>query len=94
MLLIAVCLFASVYTAIGMKTVYYRDGQVCEVCSEQHDTVPYRQTYTQQYYPSEGNQRVVYRQNEERVITRPSSSSSYVANRADYSARNLSSFIL
>lgn len=89
MLLIAVCLFASVYSALGMKTVYYRDGQVCEVCAEQHDSVPNRQTY----YPSDHSQRVVYR-TDERVITRPSSSSSYVANRADYSARNLSSFIL
>lgn len=88
MLLMAVCLLASVYSTLGMRTVYYRDGQVCDVCTEQHDTVPYRQSYTQ----SEVGKRVVY-QNEERIISRPSSSSSYVVNRADYSARNLSSFI-
>lgn len=84
----AVCLFASVYSTLGMRTVYYRNGQVCDVCADQHDTVPYRQSYT----PSEVGKRVVY-QNEERIISRPSSSSSYVVNRADYSARNLSPFI-
>lgn len=86
MLLIAVCLFASVYSALGMNTVYYRDGQVCELCSEQHNTVPYRETYT----PEEVGKRVVYG-----AGSRPISSSSYVVNRDSYaySTRNLSSFI-
>lgn len=77
----AACLFATIYASLGMNTVYYRNGERCEVCAEEH--VPYRQQ-TQTYYPSNEAQRVVYR-TEERIITRPStsSSSSYIANRAD-----------
>ena len=82
MLLIAVCLFASVYSALGMRTVYYRDGQVCDACSDGY--VPYKDTYT----PDEVGKKVVYG-TEQRIISRPSSSSSYVVNRAGYSDRNL-----
>lgn len=74
MLLIAVCLFASVYSALGMNTVYYRDGQICERCSD-HDTVPYRETYT----PEEVGKRVVYG-----AGSRAISSSPYVVNRDSY----------
>lgn len=87
MLLIAVCLFASVYTAIGMRTVYYRDGQVCDACTEEHGGVAYKQSYT----PEEAGRRVIY-SGQERIISRPISSSSYI-DRADYSPRNLSSFL-
>lgn len=82
MLLVAVCLFASVYTALGMRTVYYRDGQVCEACADDHGVVPYKQTYT----PEEAGRRVIY-SGQERIISRPISS--YI-DRADYSPRNLS----
>lgn len=85
MLLIAVCLFASVYSALGMRTVYYRDGQVCDACQDGY--VSYKETYT----PDEVGKRVVYGGTEERIISRPQSS--YVVNRADYSNRNLFSFI-
>lgn len=87
----AACLFATIYASLGMNTVYYRNGERCEVCAEEH--VPYR-TQTQTYYPSSGTQRVVYR-TEERIITRPSSSSSssYIANRADTAYYSDSNFI-
>lgn len=86
MLLIAVCLFASVYTARGMRTVYYRDGQVCDVCTENQGVVPYKQSYT----PEEAGKRVIY---DGQVNSRPISSTSYTNNRADYSPRNLLLFI-
>lgn len=90
-LLMATCLFATIYASLGMNTVYYRNGERCEVCAEEH--VPYRQQQTQTYYPSNGAQRVVYR-TEERIITRPSSSSSsYIANRADTAYYSDSNFI-
>lgn len=85
MLLMAMCLFASVCSVLGMKTVYYRDGQVCDVCTDEQ-SVPYKQSYT----PEEVGKRIVYR-TEERIISQPSNS--YVVNRADYSNRNLSSYI-
>lgn len=90
-LLMAACLFATIYASLGMNTVYYRNGERCEVCAEEH--VPYRQQ-TQTYYPSGGEQRVVYR-TEERVITRPSTSSlsSYIADRGDPSSYPDSNFI-
>lgn len=72
----AVCLLALVHPSVGMGTVYYRNGEVCEACAEDHGT------RSQTYYPSTGgNQRVVYR-TEERVVSRPSSSS-YITNRDD-----------
>lgn len=92
MLLIAVCLFASAYSVLGMG-VHYRDGQVCHLCNE--EVVPYKQTYTRDEVGKRvvGNQ-VVYR-TEERIISRPSSSDTYVVNRADsYSNRNIFSFFL
>lgn len=90
-LLMAACLFATIYASLGMNTVYYRNGERCEACAEEH--VPYRQQQTQTYYPSNGAQRVVYR-TEERIITRPSSSSSsYIANRADTAYYSDSNFI-
>lgn len=88
-LLMAACLFATIYASLGMNTVYYRNGERCEVCAEEH--VPYRQQ-TQTYYPSGEAQRVVYR-TEERIITRPSSSSSYIVNRADTASYSDSNFI-
>lgn len=88
MLLMAVCLLASIYSTLGMKTVYYRDGQVCEACADEHNNVVYRQSN-----PSGDNQRVVYRTEERVISSRPSSSlssSSYVVNRDSgyYSNRN------
>lgn len=54
-LLIATCLFASVYSTLGMKTVYYRNGEVCDVCADEHSGTSYRR--------GDGDvQRVVYRQ--------------------------------
>lgn len=83
----ATCLLALIHPSVGMSTVYYRNGEVCEVCAEEHGT------RSQTYYPSSsssssgGNQRVVYR-TEERVVSRPSSSS-YITNRDDtYSSSN------
>lgn len=80
----ATCLLASIHSSIGMSTVYYRNGEVCEVCAEEHGTRT--QTQTQTYYPSGGSQRVVYR---------PSSSSSYITNRDDtyYQGSSSSKFI-
>lgn len=81
MLLIATCLLASVYSTLGMKTVYYRDGQVCDVCADEHSSVPYRH--------GDGSQRVVYRTEERIISSRPST---YVVNRDDsgyYSSSNL-----
>lgn len=79
------CLLASVYSTLGMKTVYYRDGQVCDACADEHERVA--------YYPSGGNRQVVYRTEERIISSRPSTSlsSSYVVNRDDsgyYSSRN------
>lgn len=71
LVLLAVCMLASICSTLGMRTVYYRDGTVCEACAEEYNNIPYRQTY----YPSS---RVAY---EERVVTRPSSS--YISNRDD-----------
>lgn len=85
MFLIAVCLFASVYSALGMSNVVYRDGQLCEACKD--GVVQYKETYT----PEEVGKRVVYGPGQQRVISRPSES--YVVNRADYSNRNLFAFI-
>lgn len=87
MLLIAVCLFASVYSALGMRTVYYRDGQICDACADDQGVVPYKQSYT----PEEAGRRVIY-SGQERIISRPITSTSYI-DRADYSPRNLSSFL-
>lgn len=84
MLLIAVCLFASVYTALGMGTHYYRDGQVCDSCAD--GVVQYKESYR----PDEVGKRVVYGTEERIISSRPSSS--YVVNRADYSNRNLFTF--
>lgn len=89
LVLIAVCLFASVYSALGMRTVYYQDGRVCDVCTDnQEGTVPYKQSYT----PEEAGKRVIYSGGQDRInsrpISSPSSSSSYIANRDDYSPRN------
>lgn len=80
-----VCLLASVYSTLGMKTVYYRNGQVCDECADEHNR--------NAYYPSGGNRQVVYRTEERIISSRPSSlSSSYVVNRDDsgyYSSRNI-----
>lgn len=92
MLLIAVCLFATVYSALGMRTVYYQDGRVCDVCTDTHDgVVPYKQSYT----PEEAGKRVIYSGSQDRINSRPiispsSSSSSYIVDRGDYSSRNFS----
>lgn len=91
MVLIAVCLFASVYSALGMRTVYYRDGQVCEACTYSNDdVVPYKQSYT----PEEAGKRVIYSGGQDRINSRPivspssSLSPSYIVDRVDYSPRN------
>lgn len=89
MVLIAVCLFATVYSALGMRTVYYRDGRVCDVCTDNHDgVVPYKQSYT----PEEAGKRIIYSNGQDRInsrpISSPSSSSSYIVDRGDYSPRN------
>lgn len=81
--LVATCLLAtSVFSALGMGnhgTVYYRDGQVCEVCADEHSSVPYR---------NQGGsaQRVVYRTEERIISSRPSAN---LVNRDEYySPRN------
>lgn len=89
MVLIAVCLLATVYSALGMRTVYYRDGRVCDVCTDNHDgVVPYKQSYT----PEEAGKRIIYSNGQDRInsrpISSPSSSSSYIVDRGDYSPRN------
>lgn len=91
MVLIAVCLFATVYSALGMRTVYYRDGRICDVCTDNRDdVVPYKQSYT----PEEAGKRVIYSGGQDRINSRPiispsSSSSSYIVDRGDYSSRKL-----
>lgn len=65
-----------------MQTVYYRNGEICDRCADEHSGITYRHGDT--------NQRVVYR-TEGRIISSRPSSSQYVANRDDpvyYSARN------
>lgn len=83
-LLIGVCLLASICSTLGMKTYYYRDGQVCEACADDASYSSSRHTN-----PSSDNHQVVYRTEERIISSRPSSS--YVVNRDDsglYSTRN------
>lgn len=85
MLLMSVCLLASICSTLGMKTYYYRDGQVCDTCSDDANFSSGRRVY-----PSSDNREVVYR-TQERIIT-SNPSNSYVVNRDDsggqYSTRN------
>lgn len=67
--LVATCLLAtSVYSVLGMGnhgTVYYRDGQVCEVCADEHSSIPYQNQVG-------GVQRVVHRSDGQIISSRPS----------------------
>lgn len=75
---------ASIAGSLGMGTHYYRNGEVCDACADDHGT---RYQTQQTYNPSSGN-RVVYR-NEERVVSRPVYSPTYISNRDDtYSSSN------
>lgn len=69
-LLLAACLFATVYSAIGMSSIVYRDGNtVCEACDQTH-------TYTTNQRVVSSHPVITY--NEERVVVNraPGSSSS------------------
>ena len=76
--MLATCLLAVVSSALGMSTVYYRDGQICDVCQTTNSD------HSSHTYSTGLGQRVIV---EERVVNRPSgntvTSTQYVTNRDD-----------